>query len=521
MPQEQHFYQGGRVLIVEDQGIVATDIKRCLEDAGFEVTGLAGSMDEAIREVSASRPDLVLMDIRIKGDADGIEVAKYLRLHFELPVVYLTAHDDRDTLERAKRAEPVAYLIKPFKPVELINTVELAIKRSRADQQVRERERFFLSVMDAIGDGVLTADSEGRVRFMNRAAEELTGRRQEDALDQPAVNIVRVVNDPAGDRERFRALVHLDNAREADTGGEYRVVTPNGADRWLTIKAASISPAGSDAIRVVVMQDITRRKRTDLEIRRLNQELRAHLTELKSLNKELESFNYSISHDLRAPLRHINGFTKILLEKSDLNLPAEAIGYLEHVRRGAVKMGRMVDELLELSRMSRKEPSRQVTKLNALVEDVLLELTMEAQGREVEWRIRELPSADCDPVLTRQVFANLLANALKFTRGRTPPVIEVGHTYSGGRTILFVRDNGVGFRMEYADKIFGVFQRLHRAEDYEGTGIGLATVHRIVQKHGGRIWVDAEPDKGATFYFTLEPAPNEQTVGPHHVLSGD
>jgi light-regulated signal transduction histidine kinase (bacteriophytochrome) len=166
-------------------------------------------------------------------------------------------------------------------------------------------------------------------------------------------------------------------------------------------------------------------------------------------------------------------------------------------------MGRMVDELLELSRTSRRELSTQLTGLRSLVTEVLGEL--EVQGREIEWRIGELPFADCDPTLTRQVFANLLANAVKFTRPRKPAVIEVGQAMSEGQTVLFVRDNGVGFSMKYADKLFGVFQRLHRREDFEGTGVGLATVQRIVHKHGGRIWAQAELDKGATFYFTLVP----------------
>jgi light-regulated signal transduction histidine kinase (bacteriophytochrome) len=173
----------------------------------------------------------------------------------------------------------------------------------------------------------------------------------------------------------------------------------------------------------------------------------------------------------------------------------------------------MVDELLELSRTSRKELARQKTELKSMVEDVLFELQPEMQDREIEWRIGELPSVDCDPALTRQVFANLLANAVKFTRPRKSAVIEVGQRWHGGQIALCVRDNGVGFSMKYADKLFGVFQRLHRREDFEGTGVGLATVQRIIHKHGGRIWVEAELDKGATFHFTLE-TPGEPRPGP-------
>jgi len=186
-----------------------------------------------------------------------------------------------------------------------------------------------------------------------------------------------------------------------------------------------------------------------------------------------------------------------------VSLPGDARNYLEHARDSARRMGRMVDELLELSRTSRKELARQVTGLKSLVEDVLFELQPEMQVREIEWRIGELPLVDCDPTLTRQVFVNLLANALKFTRTRKLAVIEVGQTSWEGRMAVFVRDNGVGFSMKHANKLFGVFQRLHTSEHFEGTGVGLATVQRIIQKHGGRVWAESEPEHGASFYFTF------------------
>src|SRR5579863_6614326 len=493
----------GRILIVEDQGIVATDLERCLEDGGFEVTGIASSMDEAILEASKSLPDLVLMDIRIKGQADGIETADRLHQEFDLPIVYLTAHDDKDTVRRAKRTEPMAFLIKPFKPAELTNTVEIALNRSRAEQKLRERERSLLSAMNAIGDAVLTADAEGQVRFMNRAAEELTGWQQREALGCAATEVVLVVDEYESSAAGFRALLETGSAPDPIVRNEYGVLARNGAHHWLTVRVTRIGGDGDGFIQVVVMQDVTKRKAAELEIQRLNQELLARVSDLTALNQELESFNYSISHDLRAPLRHVDAYTKILLERADIDLPAEARDDLKRVRRAALRMGRMVDELLELSRTSRKEPARQATELNSLVEDVLAELKPELQDREIEWRIGELAIVDCDPTLTRQVFANLLANAVKFTRDRKPAVIEVGQVPSPGEVVLFVRDNGVGFSMKYADKLFGVFQRLHRREDFEGTCIGLATVQRIIHNHGGRVWAEAELEKGVTFYFTL------------------
>ncbi len=225
--------------------------------------------------------------------------------------------------------------------------------------------------------------------------------------------------------------------------------------------------------------------------------------ELEAVNEELEAFTYSVSHDLRAPLRHMDGFSKILLEEFGPRLDPVAQQHLQRIQEAAQHMGHLVDDLLDLVRVGRREMNVQMTSLDALVEESVADLETEAQGRQIDWQIARLPLVQCDPGLMKQVFANLLLNALKFTRPRERAVIEVGHTAEEGRAVIFVRDNGVGFDMKYADKLFGVFQRLHRQEDFEGTGVGLAIVQRIIHKHGGRLWAEAEVNKGATFYFSL------------------
>ncbi|HYM78189.1 MAG TPA: ATP-binding protein [Candidatus Dormibacteraeota bacterium] len=220
-------------------------------------------------------------------------------------------------------------------------------------------------------------------------------------------------------------------------------------------------------------------------------------------NRELEAFSYSVSHDLRAPVRHVMGFSEILTKEYGAALPPDAQHHLQRIQQGARRMGQLVDDLLSLARLGRQGLRLEKASLNRLVEEVISELMPDTSGRQLQWKVGDLPAVECDGSLVKQVFQNLLSNALKFTRSRPRAVIEVGCMDQAGTPVVFVRDNGVGFNMKYADKLFGVFQRLHRAEDFEGTGVGLATVQRIIQKHGGRIWPEAALDKGATFYFTL------------------
>jgi signal transduction histidine kinase len=239
----------------------------------------------------------------------------------------------------------------------------------------------------------------------------------------------------------------------------------------------------------------------------LEQRVRARTAELEAANRELEAFSYSVSHDLRAPLRTVDGFSQAVLEDYGPHLPDDARRQLGLIRAGAQSMGALIDDLLAFARLSRQPLQAREVNMNRLVADCRAELAAELAGRSVEFRIADLPDAVGDPALLKQVWLNLLANALKFSRRRSPAVIEVGSAQDQGIAVYHVRDNGTGFDMRYAPKLFGVFQRLHRAEDFEGTGVGLALVQRVVHRHGGRVWAEAAVDRGAAFYFTVRPPP--------------
>jgi light-regulated signal transduction histidine kinase (bacteriophytochrome)/HAMP domain-containing protein len=254
------------------------------------------------------------------------------------------------------------------------------------------------------------------------------------------------------------------------------------------------------------------------KISKLNADLEKRVIErtaqLEASNRELEAFSYSVSHDLRAPLRHLDGFAQILATEPNIQNDERAQRYLKMITQSAKKMGMLIDDLLSFSRMGRKTMVCQNVDFNALLREVIAEFREEAQGREIEWSLADLPVVSGDAAMLRQVWANLISNALKYTRGRAPAKIEVGYREESGEQIFFVRDNGAGFEMKYAEKLFGVFQRLHSEESFEGTGIGLANVRRIISRHSGRTWAEGQLDKGAIFYFSLPKPASSGAMSP-------
>jgi signal transduction histidine kinase len=296
------------------------------------------------------------------------------------------------------------------------------------------------------------------------------------------------------DGSRFPAIVSVTALRDESDGiiGYLLIGTDNSARKLAEdalLKAATLQ---SETIRQL---------NADLE-----QRVNERTAQLKAANLELEAFSYSVSHDLRTPLRAVDGYSQIVLEKFGPQLPDDGRRYLQTIRAGAQKMGELIDDLLLFARLNRQELNKRPFDTRELVRAALVELGSPWPERKIEIRLGDLAASCGDPVLLKQVWLNLLSNALKYTRKREPAVIEIGSSRTNGVETFFVRDNGTGFDMRYAHKLFGVFQRFHRAEDYEGTGVGLAIVQRIVVRHGGRIWAEATVDRGATFYFTLEKA---------------
>ncbi|MFZ4774090.1 MAG: sensor histidine kinase [Terrimicrobiaceae bacterium] len=364
----------------------------------------------------------------------------------------------------------------------------------------------FVSLAKNSSEFIGMCDLAGKPFFINQAGLELVGLDDlQQALNTPVTEFF-FPEDQAFIRDEFFPQVLQQGRLEKEIRFRH---FRTGEPLWMIYNVFVVRDAHGEVVAfATVSPNITDRRLAEEKIRQLNAELEQRVAErteqLESANKELESFSYSVSHDLRSPLRAMDGFSQAVLEDFGAQLPDEGRRYLQTIREGAQRMGLLIDDLLRFSRLSRLPLNRMEVPIDNLVRSVLDDLISQEKDRKIDLRIGSLPPTSGDPSLLKQVWINLVSNALKYTRRREVAALEIGSKPSSEGTVYFIRDNGTGFDMRYAGKLFGVFQRLHRAEEYEGTGVGLALVQRIIHRHGGRIWAEAEVDRGATFFFTLQ-----------------
>jgi PAS domain S-box-containing protein len=374
-------------------------------------------------------------------------------------------------------------------------------RRRRLQNELTRSNTFLTTILENIPNMIFVKNGRDlRFVLFNKAGEQLLGHPRTDLLGKNDYDFFpREQADffTAKDRDVLKNGTLLDIAEEP-------IETENGR-RWLhTKKIPIVDETGKSSYLLGISADITEEKARQDEIKQLNQELARTVNQLMQANKDMEAFTYSVSHDLRAPLRIIDGFGEILAKEHAAQLTSEGQRTLQVIMNNARHMGELIDDLLNLSRLGRAQISVKLVSMKDLVHDVTEAMQVINHNGSPHIEVKPLPTAEGDPGLLRQVWVNLISNAIKYSRKKEKPEIEIGSFDKAGNTVYYIKDNGVGFDMQYAGKLFGVFQRLHKPSEFEGTGVGLALVHRIISKHGGRIWANALVNEGATFYFTLK-----------------
>lgn len=422
----------------------------------------------------------------------------FLLLFLLLTIVFIIVK--KDALRRKKAEEELKHINKKLKEREkLLSEANRELENLVDERSVllNKSEERFKTTLENLIEGCQVIDFEYRYVYINNAAAEHGRFSKTELLGKKMTDIYFGIEDT----EMFSLLKKCMEER-SPYKMENKFNYPDGSSKWFYL---SMEPVPEGVF--IMSTDISDKKRAENELHKLNEELeeivKARTEQLEAVNKELESFSYSVSHDLRAPLRHINGFIDMLKVKSADKLDEKGLRYLNIIKDAATQMGQLIDDLLTFSRIGRSTVSKTKLSFNKMISEIIEQNKDEIEQRGIKIKIADMPPVEADPNLMRQVWFNLIANAIKYTKQQQEPEIEIGFEKQNNEFVFFVKDNGAGFDMAYYDKLFGVFQRLHSQEEFEGTGIGLANVKRIINKHKGKVWAEGKENHGAVFYFSL------------------
>ena len=541
-----------KLLIVDDNATNLKLLRAQLETSGHAVVQ-AGNGVEALRALHDEPMDGVISDI-LMPEMDGFRLCLELRndaRYAELPLLlYTSTYDSPADRDLARTVGADAYLTKPAPTQQILDALGQARERKgkprniaplppsetqvlrqynealvrkleekngelvKTNEQLRESERFARATLDALSSHVAILDELGVIIGVNQSWRQF-------ALEHEGTDYLQVCDRAAlaGDAaaRRFGAAIRAMMSGNRDPWSFEQSIQHAGTEHWFVVRLTHFS--GEAGTRVVIArEDVTQRRRAEGAVRTLNESLERRVaertrelqminSELEATNRGLEAFSYTVSHDLRNPLAAIDGLSALLQSQHVGTLSDKGLHFVSLMRLSVKNMAQLIDDLLRLARTAREPIERRRVDLEALVRECVADFHDEIERRHIKVAIDHLPVIEGDAALLRQVFVNLLGNAVKYTRHQAQAAIEVGYRTVQGQRVIDVKDNGAGFDMQYADKLFGVFQRLHRQDEFEGTGVGLAIVQRIVQRHGGRIWADASPGHGAAFHFTLEDPP--------------
>lgn len=485
-----------KILVVEDEQIVALDAEASLDALGYETVGIAVTGTEALQLIAERCPDLVLMDIQLPGSIDGITAADEIRRRWQIPVVFVTAYASAEVLARAKTAGAYGYVTKPFKAKDLNATVEIALQQHRLTREIFQEHGWLRTVLAGMSDGVIATDTGGNVKFMNLVAEELTGWTQVEAMGKRIEEVypLRTEDGVVVEQCQLRRVL----ATNQPISRQRFLLVNRSARTWVVEdSAAPIHDAhGKLAGAVTVIVDITERQKAEQQRQRL-------FVELERSNEDLSRFSYALAHDLQSPARSVHALAELLARGREGELNDGQLRLLAMITQSARGMERLVSSMLEFAQFGHGETKPERIRVNEVIETVQLRLSAAIADSRATIQCGSLPVMEADRTQIEQVFQNLVANAIQYRRPGEAPIISIsGENVEGGWRFA-VRDNGEGIPLEWQQRIFEPLKRLHGTE-VPGSGLGLALCRRIVERHGGRIWAEsAGAGQGATIRFTI------------------
>ncbi|NJL39296.1 MAG: response regulator [Leptolyngbyaceae cyanobacterium RM2_2_4] len=503
-----------KILVVEDEVITAEVIAEQLRRLGYTVTDTVGTVAGLTASLNQTLPDLIIMDIVLEGEElDGITIVEYVRQQFNIPVVYLTAHSDSDTLERAKRTEPLGYIVKPFRPQDLRVTVEIALHKYQIEQQLIEREKFFSTILQSAGDAIITTDASGKITYLNPAAETLTGWTQTEAVGQTAVRVIRLVNAATGESVANNPVTQvLQEGRTLYLEEGLALVARDGSQTSISDSASPIaSNAEAPTGVVLVISDASDRQRIDQledevrERQRSEDETLEILTAERELNELKSNLIATISHEFRTPLTIILTSTELLSRFDAQIKPGMREAYLSRIRSATKRLNQLVEDVMTFSQAEAGVLCLSVALLNVvsfvqeIIEEQLLihershQFNYAHEGSEVEVCL--------DEVLLRHVLTNLLENAVKYSPQQS--TVTVRSRCDENQAVFEIQDQGIGIPTADQQQLFSPFFRASNVGTIPGTGMGLSIVKKCVDLHQGLLTVESEVNFGTKFTVTL------------------
>ena len=470
------------IMIIEDETIIAKDIENILLNYGYSITGIYSRAEDAIESLKTSIPDLILMDVVLKGDLDGIEAADLINKKIHVPIIFITAYADEITISRIKKTDPYGYFLKPFEEKELQTWIETTLHKFSSEKHNKLNEKLTYTILNGINEGVIVFDRSAGVSFMNGAAEKITGWINNDAVG----NKLGLILNNNSLEEKIENLFQQGPIGKLPSG-KFVFINKNKLTSEIGYSLIYFNEISSAII---------------FEISQGNNRINELEKKLDDSYREAENFAYFASHDLQEPLRMVASYVQLLKKRYSDKLDKEADDFIDFAVSGANRMKNLIDDLLLYSRINLKHFSPQEIDCTKLVRKISEKVTGIWKQANPVIKYENLPVVTADPDQLYQLFYHLITNSVKFNVSKQP-IVEIKSEQQDSKWMFTVSDNGIGIEKEYFEKIFEAFQRLHNHKNFPGTGIGLAVCKKIVEMHGGDIWVDSKPEKGTAFYFTL------------------